>query len=288
MTAATVDPPRPRLTQYRQLENSFPLKRRLRNTARKSAIFLMSLASKIPPGRQSVSFPMYHHVFDDERQDFARHLRFLRNHGDLIGVDDALKALTNPAGVGGTYFCITFDDGFRNCFTNAMPILVEHKAPAAFFLPTDYIGKDLDRDWETTRRFFETSGYDVPIEFLTWDECRQMQSAGMTIGAHTCGHVRISELDRAAVERELRESKSIIERELGRPCEHFACPWGRPGLDFDPAVHPQIAREFGYKSFLTTRRGPNYAGTDPFALKRENFFAFDGDSLLRYFLAKAN
>ena len=74
-------------------------------------------------------------------------------------------------------------------------------------------------------------------------------------------------------EGELRESKSRIEAELQRPCKHFACPWGRPGVDFDPEVHPALARRVGYASFLTTRRGANAAGTSPFAIRRDHFTA---------------
>jgi hypothetical protein len=286
MTVAALAIPRPRVTDYRQIHRLFSLKDRARITARKSAIFLMSLVSRISARRNCVSFPLYHYVFDDERRGFDRHLRVFRDHGQLISIDDALDALANPGGVNGTYFCITFDDGFRNCLTNAMPILAKYDAPAAFFLPTDFIGKDLDRDWEATDRFFQTSGYVMPIDFLSWDDCRRMQSAGMTLGGHTCAHVRVASLDAESVRREMRECKEAIERELGGSCEHFACPWGRPQIDFDPAVHPQLARGVGFKSFLTTQRGANYAGADPMLLKRENFLAGDGNSLLRYFLSK--
>ncbi len=121
------------------------------------------------------------------------------------------------------------------------------------------------------------------MDFLSWDDCRAMVEAGMTIGAHTCSHVRLTDLEPEELGRQLRESKAIIEEELGTPCDHFACPWGRPGRDFDPACHPNLVRDLGYRSFLTTSRGPNLSGTDPFAIRREEAVASEGTWLLRYF-----
>src|SRR5438093_1590568 len=91
--------PRERLTAFRQMQRLDPLKARLRDVARKSAIFILSQRAKIPHSRKGVSFPLYHHVFDDERKDFERHLKFFRNHGDFVSLDDAIKLLADPAGL---------------------------------------------------------------------------------------------------------------------------------------------------------------------------------------------
>lgn len=107
----------------------------------------------------------------------------------------------------------------------------------------------------------------------------------MTIGAHTCRHVRLASLNEAGTERELRESKGAIERELGASCDHFAAPWGVPGSDFDPRVHPAMARAIGFRSFLTTREGINESRTDPFAIRRIGLRGFNWTSQLHCLLA---
>ena len=153
----------------------------------------------------------------------------MRNWGDFISLDDAVDALQNPAGVRGRYFCPTFDDGFKNCFTNAFPILADCRCPAAFFLPTDYIGLDLDRDWDRVRNFYKrTDTYHLPMEFMNWDDCRAMRKEGMTFGSHTCSHVTLASLSAEEAERELRESKLRIEAELGGECLHFCAPGACP------------------------------------------------------------
>jgi peptidoglycan/xylan/chitin deacetylase (PgdA/CDA1 family) len=252
--------------------------------ARSGTAFLLSCRARIPTDRDWILFPYYHHVLDDERCGFDRHLGYMRRFGQFLSLDDAVDAMQNPAGIGGRYFCVTFDDGFKNCATNAAPILVDHRCPAAFFVATDYIGRQLGSDWEVLRHFFAGARkYGVLMDFLNWDDCRAMAEAGMTIGSHTCSHVRLTGLEPEALQRQLRRSKAIIEENLGTPCVHFACPWGSPGRDFDPDLHTECLREIGYRSLLTTQRGPNLSGSNPFAIRREETRASEGNWLLRYF-----
>ena len=257
----------------------------LRAAARKSVIRFLSAFSRMNSKKEWIILPYYHYVLDDEKWGFAEQLKFMRQHGDFLTLDDAVAAMQQPAGIGGRYFCVTFDDGFRNCFTNALPILVEHKCPAAFFVPTDYIGLEIERDWDVLRAFYERTAYRVPFDFLNWDQCRQMHAARMTIGSHTCSHPRLSEVSRAEAERQLRVSREVIERELGHPCRHFSCTWGRPNIDFDVAVHPEMARQAGYVSFLTTQRGRNYPASSPLFVRRDHALAGDCVYVLRYFFS---
>ncbi len=275
----TAGVPRPRA---RNFSDQVSYLKRRRTVARKALSWLEATFLRPPIGSDWVHFPMYHHVLDDERRGFDRQLRHLRRYGDFLSASDAIDALAQPGGIGGRYFCVTFDDGFKDSRTNSLPILVERNCPAIFFLATDYIGLDLDEDWSQVCLFPQPPApYHLPFEYMTWDDCRELQAAGMTLGAHTCGHVRLSELDPAQSDREIRESKARIERELGHPCHHFAAPWGRPGIDFDPAVHPQQARNAGFKSFMTTQSGSNMAGADPFAIRRLALLATHWNAQLR-------
>jgi len=111
-----------------------------RNLGRKTLSAINAAFVTLPVDRDWVFFPLYHFIVDDERRGFDAHLRYMRRHGDFISMDNAVDALKNPGGIGGRYFCVTFDDGVKNCVTNALPILVERRAPAAFFIATEYVG----------------------------------------------------------------------------------------------------------------------------------------------------
>jgi peptidoglycan/xylan/chitin deacetylase (PgdA/CDA1 family) len=277
-------PPPPRnITSVRDHLGKQTPRERARALAREGAIFALSSLSFGPPRSSFLRFPYYHHVFDDERRDFAAQLRTLKNWGDFLSLDDAVAALESPAPISGRYYCITFDDGFRNCLTNAAPILVEQGAPAAFFVPTRYIGTTIERDAELLATFDGGAAY---VDYLDWDECRRLVAAGMTIGSHTVSHAHLKDLSDAEVTRELTESKATIERELGIPCPHFCCPWGRPGLDYTPGREPEMARKAGYRSFLTTRRGSNREKPSPFDLSRDHLLAGWPRYEVRYFLSR--
>ncbi len=255
-----------------------------RDMARDALIQALSKVPASDTGENWIRFPFYHHVFDDEREDFRRQLDFMIGQGDFIGLDDAVAMLAAGDPIDGRYFCVTFDDGFKNWITNAVPILVDCHAPAAFFVVTRYIGTSLEDDRDLLLGFYE--GGDLLMEFLDWDDCREMADAGMTIGSHTMNHVHLAQLDEAGAEAELRESKEAIEAELGRACDHFCCPFGRENIDYLPGRDPDMARRAGYKSFLTTDRGKAEAGASPMKIRRDHLLAAWGDHQLRYFFSR--
>jgi len=254
-----------------------------RDVARDLALRVLAVGRSPSASSGWIRFPFYHHVFDDERRDFARQLGFMAAHGDFIGLDEAVEMLASGEPIDGRYFCVTFDDGFKNWITNAVPILLDKKAPATFFVVTRYVGTSIARDRELLKGFY-SAGHRL-MEFLDWDDCRRMVAAGFGVGSHTANHVHLAELDEAGVEAELKESKDKIETETGRPCRHFCCPFGRAGVDFIPGRDPEIARRVGFASFLTGHRGANRRGASPLFVRRDHLLAAWGDHQLRYFLS---
>lgn len=269
---------------YKEVHKPHPPRKYIQSIPRHIAIFLLSAFSKMDSSKEWIRFPFYHHVSNDEKSGFERHLRFFKNYGDFISIDSAVDIFQKKRKINGRYFCITFDDGFKNCVSNALPILVENKCPATFFIATNYIGCETDRP----RNFFSalTDASPLYIEFLNWDDCRKLLKAGMTIGSHTCSHIRLSELNKEELKAELLESKKKIEKELGIVCYHFCCPFGVPGKHFRVGIDPIVAKEMGYRSFLTTEPGPNFNGTDPFRIRRDWMLAEWRSYQLRYYFAK--
>ena len=115
-----------------ELISSYPVRRRVRNLLRDTTVFFLSLSKRIDRTNNWLRFPYYHHVFDDERKGFVRHLDYLKNYGDFISLENAASLLESKTLIHGRYFCLTVDDGFKNCHTNIMPILVEKKSLQVF------------------------------------------------------------------------------------------------------------------------------------------------------------
>lgn len=240
-----------------------------------------SLSRSFKRDSGSIQFPFYHYVFADQKKDFERQLRYLRNHGCCISFDDAISLLESSDPIDGRYFALSFDDGFKNCFENALPILVENEIPCTFFITVQYIGRCLTE-------FPNPFGYTAPVEFLTWDDCRQLQAAGMIIGSHTLSHRSLIDLEFEKAFHELKDSKMEIENQLARACNHFAAPRGKPGIHFSVDRDPAIAGQVGYRSFATAQPGAMRSGQSPLFVKRVSVHPGLDNLELRYFLVSAD
>jgi len=93
----------------------------------------------------------------------------------------------------------------------------------------------------------EQAGCEIPVterRFITWEEAREMQAAGMSIGSHTQSHGILGQMSPEAQEWELSESRKNIEANIGHPVRSLAYPVGIRGA-FDETTEA-IARRQGY------------------------------------------
>lgn len=263
-----------------------PTLAKMRATIRGLYLFAQSQRkSMVKPGNW-VSFPYYHHVFDDEKAGFERQLKYLKNFGDFISLTDACFVLSSAENLKGKYFCVTFDDGYQCLYDNMMPISAAMNVPVTIYLPTDYIG--LKHENEADLKIIKANLPQNPglLSFLDWEGCRQMLPHGISFGSHTKSHIHLASIDEAKTQQELKESKIIIETELQTACVDFACPWGVNGKDFNPDITTPIAKKLGYRSFASTNRGKNSDAIDLFTLKRDHLLANWPNAQLKYFFGQ--
>ena len=176
-------------------------------------------------------------------------------------INPVIHQSINPARL----VCLTFDDGFRNFYTEAFPVLQEHSFTATMFLPTAFIG-------DTRRRFRPSTLNPQPStsrDCLTWSEVAELHRAGIEFGSHTVSHPKLVELPWPEVESEISNSKSEIEARLGAPISSFCYPYAFPQADRQFAHRfTGLLAETGYRCCTTTELGRVHACSDPFRLKR--------------------
>jgi peptidoglycan/xylan/chitin deacetylase (PgdA/CDA1 family) len=178
---------------------------------------------------------------------------------------------------------LTFDDGFRDQFVHAYPILRQHGLPATFFLIAGYIGRDmffphlsLD-DSRIRQRHQPLSGW-LP---LSWDDVKEMARNGIAIGSHTLSHRSCGYIDPQEAKEEVQRSKEVLEQRLGVRIEFFAYPFGSQAYgDFDQRVQ-EMVRNGGYRGACTTVVGRNGHGMNPLTLRRIPVEEQDGPFRLR-------
>jgi peptidoglycan/xylan/chitin deacetylase (PgdA/CDA1 family) len=274
------------ITTYKDYAPEPTLKAMVRSEFRKLALYGLSRLSSIEKTNNWIRLPYYHHVFDDEKLDFERQLKYLKNFGDFISIDDACEMIAADKPFSGRYFCVSFDDGYRCCYTNMMEVTAGLDIPVIIYLPTDYTGLN-ENIPEDVIKIKQNYPANPNLElFLTWEQCREMLQHQVSFGSHTCGHVNLIQLSEKQIEQELYQSKKKIEEMLGVPCIHFACPWGQIGVNFNPVITKPIVQQLGYKSFATTHRGKMQQGDDLFLLKRDHLLAEWGNYQLKYFFSK--
>ncbi len=126
---------------------------------------------------------------------------------------------------------------------------------------------------EERRRWCESFEKAIPLpsaelrgSMMNWDQVREMRDAGICVGCHTMTHPVLSRLAPDAVQREVAESKSLIENRLDSSVEDFAFPFGKP-RDCG-TIGAKLLSDLGLHTAMTTILGINESGTDKFRLRR--------------------
>jgi len=251
---------------------------------------------------------------------FETQMRYLRQRRRVISLGELCRALERPQSTSQAV-AITFDDGYRDMYAHAFPILRKYQLPATIFLTAGCIetgevpwhdriflalkvfpGDEIELVLDRPRRFslptlearLEVAAGIVRLlrrlsdehrqeccaqiekqvrlpkeelsgRMLTWEHVREMQQAGIGFGSHTVTHPVMSRLAPSEMERELLESKQIIEQQLGSAVRDFAFPFGQPA---DCGNIDAALGRCGYRSAATTVWGINRPATSPYCLRR--------------------
>jgi peptidoglycan/xylan/chitin deacetylase (PgdA/CDA1 family)/ubiquinone/menaquinone biosynthesis C-methylase UbiE len=198
----------------------------------------------------------YHRIADDRDVLAVGPDRFRRQLETLLeaGVEPvSLRRALEVASEERQHFCVTFDDGYLDVLTNAVPILRELELPATIFVPSAVIDGDATYWW-----------YHEPPAAMTWDEIRQLDVEELfDVEAHGRTHRPLPRLTEAEARDEIAGSKREIEARLGRPVTAFCYPAGLYG-----EREVQIVAEAGYELAVTTDPGVNSAEAEPHRLRR--------------------
>ena len=174
---------------------------------------------------------------------FRDQMRFLSEHNyKVIPLESFINKIKKGERIPAKTVAITFDDGLRNNFLVAYPVLKEYNFPAPFFIAPGLIGRK---------------------NFITWDDLRVTREDVISIGSHTVSHMWLPDKERSEIKNELVESRIMLEKNTGRKVLTLSYPLG----GFSEEVK-EIAREVGYIGACATNPGRGHRNDDPYALKR--------------------
>jgi len=167
-----------------------------------------------------------YHRFDTKPKDglaispeaFEKQMQAIKDAGiTVVSMEDFLAWRRGEKTLPDKCAVITIDDGYVSSYTHAWPILKKFDYPFTMFVYTDYV----------------KGGPRTGGASISWEQLVEMNAAGVEIGSHSTTHANLARPkgdtpgERAVwFNRELRESKALIETHLGTAVRTFAYPYG--------------------------------------------------------------
>jgi len=217
---------------------------KLRHSLRLFALWLLShyCRSSVP------TVLMYHSVsrsnqlyFTVTPEEFHRQLSYLQMKGhQIISMNEIASFFGEKAEtLSKKSVCLTFDDGYRDNLTEALPILEQFQAPAIIYVATNYALKG-------------ESPKHLPV--CSPQEIRELAAHPLiTVGAHTHTHPKLSKLPKDAARQDILQGLRMLEEWIQQPIHHFAYPHGSFSVETI-----ELVKEIGFQTAVTTR--PEYIG----------------------------
>jgi peptidoglycan/xylan/chitin deacetylase (PgdA/CDA1 family) len=176
---------------------------------------------------------------------FETHLAYLREAGyETISMQQFYHAMTMQLDLPAKPVILTFDDGYRDAYENAFPLLKKYNYQATFFVFTQPIDT-------------------YNVDFLTWEMIIEMHQAGMEFGSHSYTHPDMRNRDDDFLVYQILGSKEAIEARIGEPVRFFCYPSGR----YDQQVI-RVLESAGFWGAVTTQWGSVYSFNNRFEMHR--------------------
>jgi peptidoglycan/xylan/chitin deacetylase (PgdA/CDA1 family) len=206
-------------------------------------------------------------------QRFEEQMAYLAAHCRVVSLAQAVNELERGGRLTPAV-AVTFDDGYRDNLTHALPILRRYNIPATVFVTARFCDQALRHP-----RY--------PVEegrlHLDWSDARALvREPGIAIGSHTLTHPFLSRLDDTRAHAEIADSRREIADQIGAEVEFFCYPSG----DLSEREVALVAAS-GYRAAVSVAPGANRSTAARFALRRTEVTDRDGAGELALKLAGA-
>ena len=153
------------------------------------------------------------------------------------------------------WVCVTFDDGYRDNYTLAYPLLKRLDVPFTVYVTTGFIDNQMPMWWYPDEQLG-----------LSTEDLKALDADPLcTIGAHTVSHPKLDTLTHEQQYQEIAASKQTLETLLGHEIKHFSFPHGAHNDDT-----LAICRELGFQTIVQSWGEPLRRGEQPWPFPRVN------------------
>ena len=191
---------------------------------------------------------------------FTEQMEWLHANVRVVQLGIIVAALVGRTPLPERTVVLTFDDGFRDFYSTAAPVLRRLGLPATIFLPTGYCGKT--NCWPSQAAWVSRE------DLLDWQEVTELVQDGFNFGAHSISHSALTTLSMEKAEYEIAGGKAEIEEHTGCEAEFFSYPYGR----WSPTLRALVSGH--HRGACATAAGAVEPDADPFALPRADAHYF--------------
>jgi peptidoglycan/xylan/chitin deacetylase (PgdA/CDA1 family) len=175
----------------------------------------------------------------------------------FLTMSEVNEAINNKKPLPKKPVVLTFDDGYKDFYTDALPILQKHQVKATAYIITGFIGKP---------------------NYMSLPQLTEVKKSGLIeIGAHTVHHIDLKHATLKQAEDEIKGSKVALEKLFGEPVTTFAYPSGRFN---EQAI--QVVKEAGFTTAVSTMPGTQAAAINELVLFRLRAGGRTGKQLLTF------
>jgi peptidoglycan/xylan/chitin deacetylase (PgdA/CDA1 family) len=218
-------------------------------TTRTPVPILLYHAVTETPGTHIAPFTVSPKAFEQQLDVLVEAGYHCITFGELVAAE---MAGVHPAGgTGRKVAVITFDDGYADFATAALPALRERSLVSTMYVTTGWLEGTRDRRPGPSDRMLDLA------------QLPGLLAEGVEIGTHSHSHPQMDTLDSATLRDELVRPKEIVEDVLGQEVTTFAYPHGYNG----PRVR-RATRAAGYANACGVRNALHCAGEDVFSISR--------------------
>ena len=236
--------------------------------------------------KRNLPILMYHHVvptdevaahapFSVSHQLFASQLDWLQQWGFMtISLSELFDSQGSSArrNFRKKPVVITFDDCPASLLDFAIPELKRRGMTATFFAVA---GKDGGRnDWDADQGTPQ-------VRLMNADELKKLAEQGFEIGSHSFSHAKLRQCAPDTIDRELQQSRQILEQATGRSVRFLAYPYGEY-----PPDYAQHARNMGYEGAVSIFSNASTVLADPYCMRRILVHEGDGAARFRFKLSR--
>ena len=222
------------------------------------------------------------HDNDKDGERFAKQLAELHKYCDFVNFEDAVRMIVKKEQVKRCTVAFTFDDGWRDCYTQIAPQLEKYGVNAMFFINPHFADAADKHDDAYIQNFTVNTTKSPGKHPMTWEQIKDLMTHGFLMGAHTLDHFCINDDNTEELEYQIGKCRKAMEDKLGVPCEYFAFPYGRlehanpKSIEIARKYYPYVFSQSDYKHYFS------YGGK---VINRRHFEPFWPVKHVLYFLS---